>query len=256
MTLAGRPGVPGAGGPRARYDPFAGWYTEFTRDWEVAALLPEDLDGRRVLDLACGDGRVTRLLAERGARVTGVDLSAALLAEARAREAATPRGIRYLLGDATSTAWWDGRPYDGVLCHMALMDIDDLQGALATVAAVLVPGGWFSVSVFHPCYPGGPEGSWSGLPSWPPDGGYAREGWWRTSGDGIRGRVGANHRRLSTYLNALIRAGFSLEQVEERGNSVPVLLLMRCVRLRGRPLRSSELAHERDQPRPLEEPVE
>jgi len=55
--------------------------------------------------------------------------------------------------------------YDGVLCNMALMDIDDLEGTLSTVAAVLAPGGWFSFSVFHPCYPGGPEGSWSGLPS-------------------------------------------------------------------------------------------
>ena len=66
---------------------------------------------------------------------------------------------------------------------MALMDIDDLEGTLSTVAAVLAPGGWFSFSVFHPCYPGGPEGSWSGLPSWPRSaatpGGALEHGWQR-----------------------------------------------------------------------------
>ena len=73
--------------------------------------------------------------------------------------------------------------YDGVLCNMALMDIDDLEGTLSTVAAVLAPGGWFSFSVCHPRYPGGPEGSWSGLPSWPRSaatpGGALEHGWQR-----------------------------------------------------------------------------
>lgn len=120
--------------------------------------------------------------------------------------------------------------YDGVLCNMALMDIDDLDGALAIVAAVLAPGGWFSFSVFHPCYPGRPEGSWSGLPSWPPDGGYACEGSWKTGGEGIRSRAEACHRMLSTYINAVLRAGLTLEEVAERGSSVPVILSARCRR--------------------------
>jgi hypothetical protein len=152
------------------------------------------------------------------------------LSHARQLEADQALGIRYLQDSATSTDWWDGVAFDGVLCNMALMDIDDLTGALSTVATVLVTGGWFSFSVFHPCYPGGPEGSWSGLPSWPPDGGYADEGWWSTAGEGIRGRAGSNHRMLSTYLNAVLQAGFALEEVAERGSSVPVAFMARCRR--------------------------
>ncbi len=216
----------------ARFDDIAEWYVEFTKDWdsEPLALLPGDLSGQRVLDLACGYGTFSRYLARRQARVTGIDISAGLLARARQLEADQPLGIRYVRADATSTGWWDGVPYDGVLCNMALMDIDDLDGALSTVAAVLAPGGWFSFSVFHPCYPGGPEGSWSGLPSWPPEEGYAREGWWQTDGEGVRGRAGANHRMLSTYLNAVLRAGLVLEELAERGSSVPVALIARCRR--------------------------
>lgn len=111
---------------------------------------------------------------------------------------------------------------------MALMDIDDLHGALRAVATVLAPGGWFSFSVFHPCNPGGTSDTWSGLPSWPPDRGYAAEGWWTTEGDGVRGRAGANHRRLSTYLNAVVSAGLLPVEFAERGSSVPVILMARC----------------------------
>jgi len=217
-----------------RYDAIADWYVEFTNDWdsEPHALLPDDLRGQRVLDLACGYGRVSRYLAQRGARVTGLDISAALLSRARQLEAGQPFGIRYVRSDAASTGWWDGVVYDGVLCNMALMDIDDLEGTLSTVAAVLAPGGWFSFSVFHPCYPGGAEGSWSGLPSWPPERGYAWEGRWSTDGKGIRDRAGTNHRMLSTYLNAVLHAGLVLEELAERGTSVPVTLIARCRRQR------------------------
>lgn len=211
-----------------RYDKVADWYVEFTRGWgdDAVAILPEQLSGQRVLDQGCGYGSASRHLAALGASVVGVDVSAEMLAHGRRREATDPAGVEYLLGDATNDAWWDGRPFDGVVSNMALMDIDDLDGALDTAVRVLRPGGWLSLSVFHPCYPGGPEGSASGLPSWPPDGGYSREGWWTTNGDGVRGHVGANHRMLSTYVNAVIRAGLVLDEFAERGTEVPVYLML------------------------------
>ena len=49
----------------------------------VVALLP-DLSGCQALDAGCGTGRYLRVLADRGATVTGVDLSAPMLAHARA----------------------------------------------------------------------------------------------------------------------------------------------------------------------------
>jgi SAM-dependent methyltransferase len=160
----------------------------------------------------------------------GVDLSVEMLAYAQRIEEDSPLGITYVCADASTTEWWDGRAFDGVLSNMALMDIDDLDGALYAAASILRPGGWLSLSVFHPCYPGGPEGSVSGLPSWSPDFGYSHEGWWTTQGDGVRGRVGANHRMLSTYLNSVIRSGFNLEAFAEDGSSVPVTLVMRARR--------------------------
>ena len=134
----------------SRYDAIADWYVEFTRDWprEPVAPLPPDIAGQGVLDLACGYGTTSRYLARAGAAVTAVDLSRSLLARAKeiGSRAAEPSHIRYVHGDATTTDWWDGDPFDGVVCNMALMDIDDLSGALATVFAVLAAGGWFSLS--------------------------------------------------------------------------------------------------------------
>src|ERR687897_1614100 len=194
----------------ARYDAFADWY----HDWagedagrDSTCLATVDAlgdDGRgRVLDLACGTGRVARLLADRGATVVGVDLSAAQIAKAVEVEQRAPRGVRYLVGSAHDTAWWDGAPFDGAACHMGLSDVDDLGAALATVRTVLRPGGAFAFTILHPCFPG----VGAALPSWPPDEGYYWEGWWTTRGSGCRGRVGATHRTLSTYLSAPPAAG-------------------------------------------------
>src|SRR5262245_17524606 len=142
----------------SRYDEIADWYVDLTRDWprEPVAIVPDDLYGARVLDMACGYGVASRYLAERGAAVTAVDLSEKLLAHARDIEVRDPLGIDYIHGDVATTQWWDGVPFDGVLCNMALMDIDDLDGAVTSVATVLRSGGWFSASVLHPCFPGGP----------------------------------------------------------------------------------------------------
>ena len=191
-----------------RYDRAADWYVGFARQWaaEARPFLPGDLSGKRVLDVGCGLGELSRLVAGRGASVTALDLSPLMLGHAASHEADESDQVRYLVGDATTTEWWDGIPFDVVLCNMALMDIDDLDAAMATCSQVLEPGGWFSFSLLHPCFPGLASGSSVQLSSWPPEGGYDSEGWWTTNGDGLRGRVGANHRMLSTYLNAALRS--------------------------------------------------
>ena len=126
---------------------------------------------------------------------------------------------------------WDGEVFDGAVCNLALMDIDDLDGVMATAASVLRPGGWFGCSLLHPCFPVLTDRASQQQSSWPPDRGHASEGWWTTHGNGVRGRrVGSNHRMLSTYLNATLRAGFRLEELGEPPAQVPRFLTVRCRR--------------------------
>ncbi len=59
-----------------------------------------DLTGKKVVDLACGEGFYSRILRGHGATsVTGVDLSERMIALARQQEAERPQGIRYRVGD-------------------------------------------------------------------------------------------------------------------------------------------------------------
>jgi 2-polyprenyl-3-methyl-5-hydroxy-6-metoxy-1,4-benzoquinol methylase len=222
---------PPAEGPR--YDAVASWYDQWVavpEDDPVARSLLRligPVRDEQVLDLGCGQGRIARTLAGASNEVVGVDLSAELLAIARSRAS---EQITYLHADVTTTDWWDGHPFDGVVSSMALMDIDDLDGAVATAAATVRPGGWFAWSIIHPAFPGLDEIR----PSWPTDGGYFDERWWNTGGDGVRGRVGSNHRTLSTYLNALTAAGFALDAADEppwwpttEGRPMPFFLVTR-----------------------------
>src|SRR5262249_12815031 len=134
-----------------------------------------DVTGLQLLDLACGHGRLARELARRGGRVVGVDISEALLAKARAREAASPLQICYVDADVATPEALAGKIVDAVGCSFGLSDIDDLDGAIATVARVLRLGGFFAFSIVHPCFPGWEAKQAS--PSWQPGRGYYEEGW-------------------------------------------------------------------------------
>ena len=221
---------------KARYDAIAGWYRTWVGDADglivdgVGDLLPRTIRGVRVLDVACGHGRASRGLARRGAHVVGVDISAELIASARGREGTDRLGIEYHVTDVSEPAqWWDGAFFDGAVSEMAMMDIDDLEGTVGAVAATVRPGGWFLISLVHPCFPGNE----AGLSSWPPEQSYFHEGRW-TSPDhnpaGVRIRVGSSHRTMSTYLNTLLAAGFVLERVVEPTAPVPTILLLGCRR--------------------------
>jgi hypothetical protein len=79
-------------------------------------------------------------------------------------------------------------------------------------ARELHPAGWFVFSLLHPCFPGWDSDAPS---SWPSDRGYYQEGWWLADNAGYRGRVGASHRMISTYLNSLIGHGLVLDRATE-----------------------------------------
>jgi ubiquinone/menaquinone biosynthesis C-methylase UbiE len=231
------------------YDDIAEWYDHWVSGpldndpyFTEAQSLMGEVAGKWICDLACGQGRVARYLADRGAWVVAVDLSTKLLEIARQQEAAEPRGIEYLHADARALDGVADGAFEGVLCNMALMDIPDLAPTLHTVARVLRPRGWFVFSILHPCYNTARSGE---TPT--PEGavrfvaGYFAEGHWRSdTRTGPPGKVGAYHRTLSTYLNTLTDAGLRLERAAEvraTGSlaetwpgwaEVPAVLVARC----------------------------
>ncbi len=104
----------------------------------IRDMLP--LAGKRVLDVGCGDGGLTRAMARAGAVVTGIDISETRLAEARAKEAVP--GADYREGRGEKLPFPDAS-VDAVLYHNALHHVPvELQSAaLVEAARVLKPGG-------------------------------------------------------------------------------------------------------------------
>ena len=111
----------------------------------------EPVAGLRVLDLGCGQGFFSRLLASRGALVIGVDVAADLVSIAQAHEARSPRGIEYrALSAARVSGAWPAGSFDLLTSCMAIQDMADPAAALRSAHAVLTPGGRLVFSVPHP----------------------------------------------------------------------------------------------------------
>jgi SAM-dependent methyltransferase len=111
-----------------------------------------DVRGLRLIDVGCGTGYFAREMAQRGALVTGIDFSPAMLAHATAMEAAAPLGIRYLSGDAARLhEQVPPDAFDIATACLSLQDMSDIAGAFAAVRHALRPGGRLVMSIAHPC---------------------------------------------------------------------------------------------------------
>ena len=113
-------------------------------------MLPE-VDGLSGLDVGCGEGHNTRLVAERGARVAAIDVSETFIRYAKEAEEAHPLGIDYRLASAVDLPF-RGACFDFATAFMSLMDVPETERVLAEVFRVLKPGGFFQFSITHPCF--------------------------------------------------------------------------------------------------------
>ncbi len=124
---------------------------------ERGQALVELLDprsGERILDLACGTGDITQTIAERGARVVGVDSSPEMIAAARQRFP----GLDFRVEDAAALPF-DGE-FDAVFSHAALHWVKRAEDAIRGMRRALKPGGrliaefggWGNVSVLEEAF--------------------------------------------------------------------------------------------------------
>lgn len=144
-----------------QYDDYATEYQAYVAererggvDSDPLGILPRLLDllgdvaGLRVLDAGCGDGYLARVLATRGARVTGVDISPRLIEMARQREGADQ--ISYRVADLTAPLPGAAGSFDAAASYLVLTDLEDYRGFAATLGAVLKPGGRLVLALNNP----------------------------------------------------------------------------------------------------------
>ncbi|WP_157536657.1 class I SAM-dependent methyltransferase [Kitasatospora mediocidica] len=208
------------------WNTIADWYAEllrtgsamneFSRDI-LLDCLPVELSGRSILDLGCGEGIITRALAARGARVTGIDPSPRMIEHAQAAERNLSTGACYAIDDGCVLATVATDSVDWVTAGLSLNNVPDLDAALTAAQRVLSPGGRLAFTIPHPCFEA-PHAAWTDSAQGRPRrvvGDYVSEGFWRSDNpQGVR-RAGNQHRQLSTYLNALVAHGFLLEATAE-----------------------------------------
>jgi SAM-dependent methyltransferase len=114
---------------------------------EHAVLRLNPREGERILDLATGTGWTSRLVARRGALVTGVDIATGLL-EAAERQAAVERlPIRYREGDAEDLPFED-ESFDAIVSTYGVMFASQPEAAAREMARVCRPGGRIALTTW------------------------------------------------------------------------------------------------------------
>jgi ubiquinone/menaquinone biosynthesis C-methylase UbiE len=136
----------------AWYDSLAGELgTEFQQEVVIPGVLRllELRRGEKALDLACGQGAVSRALHKAGAQVTGVDLSPRLIEMARQR---SPKAIRYIVSDARHVESLADGSFDVIVFVLAAQNIEAIEPVFAECARLLRPGGRLVMVTTHPAF--------------------------------------------------------------------------------------------------------
>ena len=238
----------------------ADWYDQLVgesgSEYHKHVVLPGTLrllgDAKKVVDIACGQGVLCRLLRERGVEVTGVDLASTLIDAARERG---PGDIHYHVGDARDLSFLPESQFDAAACLLAIQNIHPIAPVFTSAARLLQPMGRFVIVMMHPCFRGPKETSW---------------GW---EGNAVQYRrvdryllprknpivthpgkkdeqyTWTFHKPIEAYVKAARQAGLLIDAIEEwpshktstrrghgqrrrmwRGKEIPMFMAMRCVK--------------------------
>ena len=149
----------GGGRKPTLWDQASRWYDSLVgmsgSDYHQTIVMPGVLKmlelkpGRRVLDLACGQGVFSRFLLGKKIKPEGLDSSEDLLRMARSRSV---KSIPYHLGNASDAKLLGGQEFDGIACLLAVQNMEKIEPVFQNVARWLKPKGKFVMVLTHPCF--------------------------------------------------------------------------------------------------------
>jgi ubiquinone/menaquinone biosynthesis C-methylase UbiE len=108
-------------------------------------------NGLTILDAGCGEGYLSRILARKGAAVTGVDTSAKLIEAARTQNLVDALTISFDVASVDELPYTDNR-FDLVVCNHLLNDLPDPSKPIGEFARILRDGGGLVILMLHPCF--------------------------------------------------------------------------------------------------------
>ncbi len=175
--------------------------------------------GMQILDLACGEGYFTRLIAQSGAEVSGADIARELVRKA---QKASP-AIHYYTAAAEKLDFAKDDSFDAITCVLALQNIEGFGAVFKECARVLKPGGRLLFVLNHPAFRIPKKTSWGWDDKEKIQ--YRRVDAYLSAGrarmDMAPGKEGGGpytwsfHRSLQDHMKALSAGGFALTRLEE-----------------------------------------
>ena len=194
-------------------------YGDFVGRPEVLNTLRQIGQGKKVLDLGCGEGYLSRKASDIAAKVIGIDNSERMITLAKNREKQEKRGIEYLVGDVTSLPFQEAEFDVCVGCHITnYIHPDKLPLFYQGVSKVLVSDGQFILLMPHPalilCTDYG-EALDYGLPEFDYFG--SRGKFYTATAKTAQGttlEVGLYHSTFEDHLNAIASANLRVHKVE------------------------------------------
>jgi ubiquinone/menaquinone biosynthesis C-methylase UbiE len=215
-----------------------------------------DVSGKNLLDAGCGEGYLSRYYTEKGALVTGVDISGKLIEMCKNQ---SPGNVKYNVGNICDLDFIDDETFDLILCNLVLLNIPCFDDALKEFYRVLRFEGGLIFSVVHPAFNFYGPGTWE-MGERDPETRRRKglffkvdqyfeekdfQGVWQTrEGDKFPKPISFFHRTLSTYVNAVSEAGLEIVRIEEprsmtedkffdRENRIPFFLVVKARKTSG-----------------------
>ena len=115
-------------------------------------ILGSDVVGKDILEIACGGGQSAVHLAERGARVTGVDFSSEQLTHARAFAKSKKVQVRFIESNVEDLSMLADSTFDIAFSAYALGFVEDIHGTFGEIRRALRSGGLFAFSWASPMF--------------------------------------------------------------------------------------------------------
>jgi 2-polyprenyl-3-methyl-5-hydroxy-6-metoxy-1,4-benzoquinol methylase len=196
------------------YDDFASQYATFAAKREQHDVKDDrfmspflevvgDVSGLTVLDAGCGEGYLSRILTQLGAKVTGIDISTRLVAMSRAKD--QEGKINYQVANLSQPLVAYQDHFDLSASFFVLNDIYDYRGFLSTLGSAIKPGGRAVFFMNNP-YSFVMRGLVTNY--FDPGNAFPYRG---MAAEGVK--VHFYQRTLEEYLDACFAAGFQLERL-------------------------------------------
>lgn len=195
-------------------------YGDINREVLLTPIIMEmlgDIKDQEILDAGCGEGFLSRLLAERGSQVTAVDYSKRFLEIARDRSATFPN-IDFIHANLENLDVLSAHTFEFIVSCLVLQNVPDYQSALKEMYRVLRPGGACILAITHPCFSS--DASWVRDANgkklhWKIDNYFYERGYEIQIVSDSKNNPINFHRTLTSYHQAILAAEFTIKQLLE-----------------------------------------